>query len=200
MDQKKIGKFIASLRKEKNMTQSEFSEKMGVSINAVSKWERGISFPDVSLFKKICYELDISIEELINGEKDNSDEAKEKAIITSIKDKEKMKRRNKKIFIISSIIFLIVISLFIIYNFKMKVNLVNDSNYLYDEVIDFLKKKEFKENPDVKYEDFNVFYSYYGFGIEKDGQYKYAYMWIYDGSFYIENEEYGGALASSSGS
>lgn len=200
MDQKKIGKFIASLRKEKNMTQSEFSEKMGVSINAVSKWERGISFPDVSLFKKICHELDISIEELINGEKDNSDEAKEKAIITSIKDKEKMKRRNKKIFIISSIIFLIVISLFIIYNFKMKVNLVNDSNYLYDEVIDFLKKKEFKENPDVKYEDFNVFYSYYGFGIEKDGQYKYAYMWIYDGSFYIENEEYGGALASSSGS
>ena len=40
MDQKKIGKFIASLRKGKNMTQSEFSEKMGVSINAVSKWER----------------------------------------------------------------------------------------------------------------------------------------------------------------
>lgn len=200
MDQVKIGKFIASLRKEKNMTQEQFAQKMGVSINAVSKWERGISFPDVSLFKKLCSELNISIEELINGEKDNSDEAKEKAIITSIKDKEKMKKKNKKIFIISSIVFLIVIILLIIYNFKMKVNLVNDSNYLYDEVIDFLKKKEFKENPDAKYKDFNVFYSYYGFGIEKDGQYKYAYMWIYDGGFYIENEEYGGALASSSGS
>ena len=159
MDQVKIGKFIASLRKEKNMTQEQFAQKMGVSINAVSKWERGISFPDVSLFKKICNELNISIEELINGEKDNSDEAKEKAIITSIKDKEKMKKKNKKIFIISSILFLIVINFLIIYNLKMKVNLVNDSNYLYDEVIDFLRTKEFKENPDVKYKDFNVFYS-----------------------------------------
>ena len=80
MDQVKIGKFIASLRKGKNMTQEQFAQKMGVSINAVSKWERGISFPDVSLFKKICNELNISIEELINGEKDNSDEAKEKAL------------------------------------------------------------------------------------------------------------------------
>lgn len=200
MDQVKIGKFIASLRKEKNMTQEQFAQKMGVSINAVSKWERGINFPDVSLFKKLCNELNISIEELINGEKDNSDEAKEKAIITSIKDKEKMKKKNKKIFIISSILFLIVINFLIIYNLKMKVNLVNDSNYLYDEVIEFLKKKEFKENPDVKYKDFNVFYSYYGFGIEKSGNYKYVYMWIYNGSYYIENEEYGGALASSSSS
>ena len=52
----------------------------------------------------------------------------------------------------------------------------------------------------AKYKDFNVFYSYYGFGIEKSGNYKYVYMWIYNGSYYIENEEYGGALASSSGS
>ena len=104
MDQVKIGKFIASLRKEKNMTQEQFAQKMGVSINAVSKWERGISFPDVSLFKKICNELNISIEELINGEKDNSDEAKEKAIITSIKDKEKMKKKNIVIFMQKSLV------------------------------------------------------------------------------------------------
>lgn len=52
MDQNKSGKFIAKLRKEKNMTQEQLAEKMGVSINAVSKWERGLSFPDVSLYKK----------------------------------------------------------------------------------------------------------------------------------------------------
>ena len=93
---RKIVLDIKALRKEKNMTQEQFAQKMGVSINAVSKWERGINFPDVSLFKKLCNELNISIEELINGEKDNSDEAKEKAIITSIKDKEKMKKKNKR--------------------------------------------------------------------------------------------------------
>ncbi|MBR3489996.1 MAG: helix-turn-helix transcriptional regulator, partial [Bacilli bacterium] len=53
MDQNKSGKFIAKLRKEKNMTQEQLAEKMGVSINAVSKWERGLSFPDVSLYKKL---------------------------------------------------------------------------------------------------------------------------------------------------
>lgn len=73
MNQDKSGKFIAKLRKEKNMTQEQLAEKMGVSINAVSKWERGLSFPDVSLYKKICKELDINIEELINFKKKHED-------------------------------------------------------------------------------------------------------------------------------
>ena len=64
MNQVKIGKLIAKLRKEKQLTQEQLAEKMGVSINAVSKWERGLSFPDVSLLKKLCMELNISIEEL----------------------------------------------------------------------------------------------------------------------------------------
>ena len=69
MDQQKIGKFISKCRKDKNLTQEALAEKLGISTNAVSKWERGISFPDVSLFKKLCSELDISIEELINGDR-----------------------------------------------------------------------------------------------------------------------------------
>ena len=96
MDQDKSGKFIAKLRKDKNMTQEQLAEKMGVSINAVSKWERGLSFPDVSLYKGLCKELGISIEELINGEKDNSEEAKEKAIISTVKEKEKIRKNTKK--------------------------------------------------------------------------------------------------------
>lgn len=95
MDQNKSGKFIAKLRKEKNMTQEQLAEKMGVSINAVSKWERGLSFPDVSLYKKLCKELDINIEELINGEKDTSEEAKEKAILSTIKETNKIKKSSK---------------------------------------------------------------------------------------------------------
>ncbi len=197
MNQDKTGKFIAKLRKEKNMTQQELAEKMGVSINAVSKWERGLSFPDVSLYKRLCEELDINIEELINGEKDKSDEAKEKAIISTIKETNKIKN-NIKILLIA--IFLIIVGSLIYYNKNLKVNLVNDSDFLYDEVISFIKEKEFKENPDSKEKDFNVFYSYHPFGIEKKHSYKYVYMWLYEQSYYIEKEEYGSGLAISSGS
>jgi transcriptional regulator with XRE-family HTH domain len=200
MDQNKSGKFIAKLRKEKNMTQEQLAEKMGVSINAVSKWERGLSFPDVSLYKKLCKELDINIEELINGEKDKSEEAKEKAIISTIKETNKIKNNSKKLIIILSTIFVIIVCGLIYYNINLKVNLVNDSDYLYDEVIGFIKEKEFKENPDSIEKDFNVFYSYHPFGIEKKNNYKYVYLWIYEQSYYIEKEEYGSGLAISSGS
>ncbi len=200
MNQDKTGKFIAKCRKDKNMTQEQLAEKMGVSINAVSKWERGLSFPDVSLYKKLCKELGINIEELINGEKDKSEEAKERAIISTIKETKKIEKNSKKLLIIISAVFLIIVLAFIYYNIKLKVDLVNDSDFLYDEVINFIREKDFKENPDSKYKDFNVFYSYHGFGIEKKNSYKYVYMWIYEQSYYIEPEEYGGALAISSSS
>lgn len=200
MNQEKSGKFIAKLRKEKNMTQEQLAEKMSVSINAVSKWERGLSFPDVSLYKKLCKELDINIEELINGEKDKSEKAKEKAIISTVTEKEKIKKNSKKILVSFFAAFVIISSILIYYNKKLKMNLVNDSDFLYDEVINFLKSKEFDENPDSNKNDFNVFYSYHGFGIEKDNRYKYAYMWIYQQSYYIEKEEDGAGLTISSGS
>ncbi len=200
MNQEKTGKFIARLRKDKKMTQEQLAEKMGVSINAVSKWERGLSFPDVSLYKKLCKELNINIEELINGEKDSSDEAKEKAIISTINETNKIKKNSKRKLIILSLIFAIILCGLIYYNKNLKVNLVNDSDYLYDEVINYMKENELKGNPEAKEKDFNVFYSYHPFGIEKNNNRKYVYMWIYDQSYYIESEENGGALAISSGS
>lgn len=109
MDQNKSGKFIAKLRKDKKLTQEQLAEKMGVSINAVSKWERGLSFPDVSLLKELCNELGISVEELINGEEDKSEEAKERAIINVVKSKNKEKKKSKIIIIISSILIAILI-------------------------------------------------------------------------------------------
>ena len=121
MNQEKIGKFIASSRKSKKMTQGQLAEKMGVSINAVSKWERGLSFPDVSLYKKLCDELNISIEELINGEKDNSDKAKEKAILSVVKLKDKEKRKLKKVITISILIIVLLIITGIIF-YKRKDN------------------------------------------------------------------------------
>ncbi len=67
MDQKKIGKFIAQLRTERNWTQTELGEKLGVSYKAVSKWENGICLPDASLYNDICKIFKITKDELFAG-------------------------------------------------------------------------------------------------------------------------------------
>ena len=69
MDQDKIGKFIAHCRKEHNMTQVQFAQKLGVTNKSVSKWETGKCLPDVSLFNDICLLLNITLNEFFAGEK-----------------------------------------------------------------------------------------------------------------------------------
>ena len=69
MNQEKIGKFISKLRKEKNMTQEQLAEKLGVSNKSISRWENGTTMPDYSLLKDVCNELDTNINELMSGEK-----------------------------------------------------------------------------------------------------------------------------------
>ena len=69
MNQEKIGKFIAELRKEKNMTQEQLAERLGVSNKSISRWENGVTMPDYSLLNDICGLLDININELMSGEK-----------------------------------------------------------------------------------------------------------------------------------
>ena len=69
MNQEEIGKFIARMRKEKNLTQLDLANYLNVSINAVSKWERGICLMDMSLLKPLCKKLDISINELLSAKK-----------------------------------------------------------------------------------------------------------------------------------
>ena len=199
MNQEKIGKFILKIRKEKNMTQQELANKLSVTDRAVSHWENGRSLPDVSLFKPLCEILDISVNELICGEKLSKDKLIKKSdenIINTINDSNNQKKKSTKIIFTLSIIFMMIIIVLFYYNKNLKVNLVNDSNELYDITIDFIRSEELKENPDSNRNDFNVFYSYYGFGIEKKGHYKYVYMWIYNQSYYLEGEN---VLAISSG-
>lgn len=69
MENKKIGQFIAELRKEKQMTQKELAEKLHITDKAVSKWERGLSCPDISLLAPLADILGITTSELLNGEK-----------------------------------------------------------------------------------------------------------------------------------
>ena len=78
MNQEKIGKFIAECRKTKNMTQQELAEKLNVSDRTVGNWENGRNMPDLSLFKPLCNELNISLNDLMSGEKVKEREYQEK--------------------------------------------------------------------------------------------------------------------------
>lgn len=68
MDQEKIGRFIAEKRKEQKLTQGQLAERLGVSTNAVSKWERGLCLMDMSLLKPLSEILKVSVNELLAGE------------------------------------------------------------------------------------------------------------------------------------
>ena len=68
MNQQITGKFIAQKRKEKNLTQEQLAERIGVSNKTISKWETGKCMPDYSVVKNLCEELEITVAELMDGE------------------------------------------------------------------------------------------------------------------------------------
>lgn len=79
MDQRQIGKFIAELRNEKGMTQSELGERIGVTNKTVSRWENGNYMPDISVITMLCVELGVSANELLCAQRLKDSEFKIKA-------------------------------------------------------------------------------------------------------------------------
>ena len=69
MDQEKIGKFILNIRKQNQMTQKEFADKLNVTAQAVSKWENGRGIPDIEILQKISKEFNIDIDSILTGSK-----------------------------------------------------------------------------------------------------------------------------------
>lgn len=84
MKKQTFGSMIAALRKEQGMTQLELAEKMGVTDKAVSKWERDLSFPDVSSIPKLAEILHVSVDELMQGKADAKEPAAGKGEIVSL--------------------------------------------------------------------------------------------------------------------
>ncbi len=68
MNQLSTGKFLSKKRKEKNLTQEQLAEKLGVSNKTISKWETGKCMPDYAIVESLCAELEITIAELMDGE------------------------------------------------------------------------------------------------------------------------------------
>ena len=87
MDQIKTGKFIATLRKEKDLTQEQLGEKLGVTNKTISRWENGNYMPDIEMLSLLSKEFDVSINELISGERlllDDFKKAADSNLVTAL--------------------------------------------------------------------------------------------------------------------
>lgn len=87
MDQIKTGKFIATLRKEKELTQEQLGEKLGVTNKTISRWENGNYMPDIEMLSLLSKEFDVSINELISGERlllDDFKKAADNNLVTAL--------------------------------------------------------------------------------------------------------------------
>lgn len=94
MNQIKIGNYIQLKRKEKNITQEQLAEKLGVSNKTISKWECGKALPDYSLIEVLCKELEISTSELFNGEDNGLDQ---KAMIEMVERIQRLENQKNTI-------------------------------------------------------------------------------------------------------
>lgn len=112
MDQVKIGKFISNERKAKGYTQKQLSELLAISDKTISKWECGNGFPEASLLLPLCNELEITVNELLTGERISQQNYKKKAeenMVNMIREKEQNKQKillTTMIGVISTITFL----------------------------------------------------------------------------------------------
>ena len=96
MNQVKIGKFISNERKAKGYTQKQLSELLAISDKTISKWECGNGFPEASLLLPLCNELEITVNELLTGERISQQNYKKKAeenMVNMIREKEENKQK-----------------------------------------------------------------------------------------------------------
>ncbi|MCF0238527.1 MAG: helix-turn-helix transcriptional regulator [Sphaerochaetaceae bacterium] len=103
MNQVKTGKFIAQLRKEANLTQEALGDKVGVTNKTVSRWENGNYMPDIEILGLLSKEFNVSINEILAGERLNNEDFRTKADenIVSISKKSAFTFEEKKAWLIS---------------------------------------------------------------------------------------------------
>ena len=131
MDNLKFGNFIKELRKEKNMTQKDLAKKIGLTDKAISKWERGLSFPDITMLGSLAEALDVDVSEILSGERGKEkiskediekkiEEAVEKVTLKKEKRERRIKIFKRTVGIISCVLFVLSFILQIVYLFVLK--------------------------------------------------------------------------------
>ena len=117
MDQIKIGKFIADERKRKGYTQKQLSEKLEISDKTISKWERGNGFPEVSLLLPLCNELEITVNELLSGERVSEEDYRKKAeenMVNLVREAQESKKKIILSAIVAGLAIIAALPLFMI--------------------------------------------------------------------------------------
>lgn len=121
MNQIKIGNFIQEKRKEKNITQLELAEKLGITDRAVSKWENGVCLPDVGTMPHLCEILDVSINDLFSGEdvdmKDNEKKLEENLLEMAKQKEQRDKQLLRMEYAIGTVFSIVFIALVFIASF-----------------------------------------------------------------------------------
>lgn len=155
MDNQKIGNFIKELRKEKNLTQKDLATKLNITDRAISKWERGLSCPDISLLDDLSKILEVSVIEILKGRRLNKDEILNNKYLVETMTFTSNNLKNKLLKIIDLIsIFIIsfIVLLLVFYNIKgyyythknyITLNYVDPSvvEFKFDEKIRNINKK-----------------------------------------------------------
>lgn len=211
MNQEKIGKFILELRREKNMTQQELADKIGVTDRAISKWENGRGMPDLSLMIPLCKELDITINELISGEKIEKKDYQSKLEENILKTIDYTNRRiiNKdkifKILVGTIITIILMIGLM----FFVDVNRMNNNNpvifstwgFKYAPPVDFHEEEiisevenyllEKSEREPKQYENEKSFAGIRTYLIKENNNHQLynVYAWVLEEKYYLKNNE-----------
>ncbi|NLG03212.1 MAG: helix-turn-helix transcriptional regulator [Clostridia bacterium] len=127
MDKEKFGSFIAVLRKESGLTQKELAQKINLTDKAISKWERGLSFPDISMLEPLAETLQVSVLELIKGERltpesmITNDEAKdllESSLLLSDEEIERNRLKSRRVIIFFIMLLMLLVSIGLnVYNY-----------------------------------------------------------------------------------
>ena len=136
MDNKKIGKLIADLRRKQGLTQEQLGEKVGVGFRSVSKWECGKTLPDIGIINDLSKILGISSDELLSGE------------LKSKEDNSNKKKLSSKITITISILTLIIICISTIF--------IYEKNKTYSYRISSTEKEEYYVKGTGTYNDGNI--------------------------------------------
>ena len=117
MNQMEIGKFIAELRKEKNMTQLELANKLNITDRAVSHWENGRSMPDAGIMLELCKALGINVNELLSAKKIMKEKYNERAEENLLEMRREIETLNKRILTLNKIIINLAIVIFVVIGF-----------------------------------------------------------------------------------
>lgn len=177
MDVIKTGKYIAGKRKEAGLTQKQLAEKLSMSDKSVSKWERGVCLPDVSVYMELCGILGISINEFFAGEDISEENIAESAENNLLRVAEYGKHKQKNLKIIIAAISIVALAAIVLLGVILFHNLNRPQNYVTPFERDSVEMKTakllspgldeamlFKYFTDGEYETLKVYMSEYRSG------------------------------------